>query len=62
MASKWAMEHTHSRDWKYLGQFIGFHMHCLKSSLKVCPQSQLRHPQAVHMFYGKQHLSGNETF
>ena len=39
-----------------------FHMHCLKSFIKVCPQSQSRHPQAVHMFYGKQHLSAKETF
>ena len=60
----WFMSEELNCVWLQMGYgaHTFFHMHCLKSSLKSCPQSQLKHPQAVHMFYGKQHLSANETF
>ena len=39
---------THIRGLEVFRPISGFHMHCLKSFLKACPQSKIKHPQAVH--------------
>jgi hypothetical protein len=60
LASK-GLGSTHIQvGWKCLGQ-RGFHMHRLKSFLKIRPLSKIRHPQADHNILWQTTFSANET-
>ena len=62
LASKGAWEHTHLEGMEVFRPIYGFHMHCLKSFLKDCPQAnQSIHKQSI-IFYDMQYLSANETY